>query len=97
MSASNKEFTLKKKPRIASGWAAYPSKSYPNKMYYFNVDSGSSSWDEPILKQFSGSDDVSNHTFERSMCIKSNPALPCSGFCHCGFYDDIMTICIRLY
>jgi hypothetical protein len=55
MSSSNKNVALKKKP-LPSGWVACHSKSYPDRMYYYNVVTGCSSWDEP---KYPKSDDVS--------------------------------------
>ncbi|XP_021940372.1 transcriptional protein SWT1 isoform X2 [Zootermopsis nevadensis] len=36
---------------LPSGWVVYPSKSHLDKVYYFNVCTGVSSWERPISKQ----------------------------------------------
>lgn len=56
MSSSNKNFASKKKAPLPSGWVACRSKSYPDRMYYYNVATGCSSWDEP---KYPKSDNVS--------------------------------------
>lgn len=56
MSSSNKNVALEKKPPLPSGWVACRSKSYPGRMYYYNVVTRCSSWDEP---KYPKSDDVS--------------------------------------
>ncbi|XP_069670282.1 uncharacterized protein [Periplaneta americana] len=47
MSTVNKDSTSKKKPRLPTGWAVYPSKTYPNRVYYFNSFTGCTTWDKP--------------------------------------------------
>jgi len=39
------------KPKLPYGWVVKQSKSYPDRVYYFNVNTGSSSWEFPDLLQ----------------------------------------------
>jgi hypothetical protein len=59
MSILKNDFALKKEPPLPSGWEAYPSKSHPDKVYYYNVFTGRSSWERPTLKHCYGSNGVS--------------------------------------
>lgn len=41
----------KDKPTLPYGWIMKQSKSYPDRVYYFNVNTGMSSWEFPDLIQ----------------------------------------------
>jgi hypothetical protein len=40
-----------KKAELPFGWIVKQSKTYPDRVYYFNVNSGASSWEFPDLLQ----------------------------------------------
>ena len=40
-----------KKPALPFGWVVRQSKTYPDRIYYFNVNTGASSWEFPDLLQ----------------------------------------------
>ncbi|KAK3088725.1 hypothetical protein FSP39_023048 [Pinctada imbricata] len=41
------------KPNLPHGWIVKQSKTYPDRVYYFNVHTGSSTWEVPaLLKSF---------------------------------------------
>jgi hypothetical protein len=76
MSSAGKDLAVKKEPPLPNGWVVCPSKSYPDRVYYFNVFTGRSSWEKPVLKQYLISDDVSIHTcnkkfWEEVICLLS--------------------------
>jgi hypothetical protein len=39
-----------KKPVLPHGWIVKQSSTYPDRVYYFNVNTGNSTWEAPTLK-----------------------------------------------
>ena len=40
---------MSEKPQLPFGWVVKQSKSYPDRVYYFNINSGASTWEFPDL------------------------------------------------
>ena len=49
---------MSEKPQLPFGWVVKQSKSYPDRVYYFNVNSGASTWEFPdLIKDYNVSKD----------------------------------------
>ena len=49
---------MSEKPQLPFGWVVKHSKSYPDRVYYFNVNSGASTWEFPdLIKDYNVSKD----------------------------------------
>ncbi|XP_013792211.1 uncharacterized protein LOC106476084 isoform X2 [Limulus polyphemus] len=65
-----------RKPTLPHGWVEYPSKSHPDRIYYFNMYTGMSSWTCPQLKaDADSSHPTSNKDKERKQaeCVQRAP------------------------
>ncbi|XP_067012838.2 transcriptional protein SWT1 isoform X2 [Anabrus simplex] len=56
--------SVARKPSLGYGWVVYPSRSYPSRVYYFNVLTGCSSWENPL--KLLAKDEPTNETSAES-------------------------------